>query len=412
MMKRHVAIVGSGPAGLMAASALAAHGLLVTVFEKKRGPAAKLLIAGRSGLNVSNACKVRPLLDFYEGPRTVFENIFKMFSVQDWLQFIENLGIKTFEGTSQRYFIHGLKTPPLLKAWLKDLQAQGVKFAYGMELSDFSVSESPKRVKLIFNENEIHEFDAVCLCLGGGSWRGCENKNSLEIFAKKEILCAKFTAANVGQDVAWSVAFLAEAEGLPLKNITVTSSQGTEPGEITITRYGVEGTPIYNLKNSETIFLDLKPDLTAAEILLKLSNTKENLSPLRRIKKLLNLCEAADALLFHFALPKTATLGDWVAHLKKFPLTLFKKRGLPEAISSTGGVSFEAVDENLMLKKFPGIFVAGEILDWNAPTGGFLIQGCVSQGFTAGQGILKQTPPTPSLQEGVIKKVAPLHKRG
>jgi uncharacterized flavoprotein (TIGR03862 family) len=369
----------------MAASVLADHGMAVSVFEKKRGPAPKLLIAGRSGLNISNAGSLSSLIQSYEGPAAHFKNIFHDFSVQDWLTFVKRLGVKTFEGTSRRYFIDGLTAPPLLKAWLASLKKKNVHFFYGKELTDFETS--PKGVVLTFNGSEKQKPSAACFCLGGVSWeKPGKEPQWPSLFKNKKIPLTDFSAANVGYEVKWPPAFVKEADGLPLKNITLSSSQGVTTGEIMITKYGLEGSPIYQIKNPEMIFLDLKPDLTANEILRKLHNVKENLSPLRRVKKYLKLGPGALALLYHDTKKEIVQdIEKLVPLIKNFSIPLIKKRGLEEAISSAGGVSWIALDQNLMLKKFPGIFVAGEMLDWSAPTGGFLIQACVSQGYKIGQ---------------------------
>lgn len=387
-MTKHVAIIGSGPAGLMAASVLADHGISVSVFEKKRGPAPKLLIAGRSGLNISNACSASSLIQNYEGPPPHFKKLFQEFSVEDWLGFVEKLGIKTFEGTSRRYFIKGLKAPPLLKSWMTYLKKRNVRFFYGKELTDFTTPSND--VEITFNENEKKEFSAACFCLGGVSWEKSGKEPQWPVlFKNKKIPLTDFSATNVGYEVKWCSAFIKEAEGLPLKNITLSSSYGTEAGEVMITKYGLEGSPIYRLKNPETIFIDLKPDLTVNEIYQKIQNTKENISPFRRVKKYLKLGPAALALLYHETKKEDASdVKKLVSLIKKFPIQLMKKRELEEAISSAGGVSWTALNENLGLKKFPGIFVAGEMIDWSAPTGGFLIQACVSQGYKIGNSAL------------------------
>lgn len=363
-MSKHIAIVGSGPAGLMAASVLADHGFSVSIFEKRKGPAHKLLIAGRSGLNISH------------------ESIDdKIFSTKQWLAFIHSLGIKTFKGTSHRYFIEGLKSPPLLKSWINKLKDQSVQFFYGQELTDFESYDS--YVHLQFNHEEMKKFDSACFCLGGASYEPKETPLRWpDIFKRKNISFKDFEPSNVGYSIDWKDEFLNEAEGLPLKNITVQSSQGNMPGEIVITHYGLEGTPIYSIKNPETIFLDLKPDLDLKQILSKLDQIKENLSPIRRIKKYLNLNKAAVALLFHMSnLSEKNSINEWSKIIKKFPIELKEKQNLQDAISSKGGVCFNELSDDFMLKKFPGIYLAGEMIDWDAPTGGFLIHTCVSQGY-------------------------------
>ena len=157
-----------------------------------------------------------------------------------------------------------------------------------------------------------------------------------------------------------------------------------------VTRYGLEGTPIYHLGETGPVWLDLMPGVSNAEIVTKLDRSRENLAPIRRVKKYLSLCPAALALLYHLTPPEALkSLPELVARIKRFPLALGERRPLTEAISSAGGLSFEELTDELMLKNFPGVFAAGEMLDWDAPTGGFLIQGCVSQGVLAAKGMLK-----------------------
>jgi predicted flavoprotein YhiN len=237
--------------------------------------------------------------------------------------------------------------------------------------------------------------------LGGASYEPTENPlHWPKIFTTKAIPFTPFTPSNVGYEVGWTPAFLKEAEGLPLKDIVLTTHKGKRQGELVITRYGIEGTPVYFVGTPGPALIDLKPGLTAEAVLGKLKAVKENLSPNRRIKKQLGLSPAAQALVFHLmprAILEDRSLIQLAHTIKAFPIELLSPRPLEEAISSKGGVSMKALDERLMLKKYPGIFLAGEMLDWDAPTGGFLIQGCVTQGFCAGLGInhyLKSPRPT------------------
>ncbi len=386
--QKPVAVVGSGPAGLMAAHVIASAGHRVQIFEKRSSPGRKILVAGSSGLNVTFDSPLPEFVKNFQGPSSEWKEILNRFPPQAWLDFIHRLGLKTFRGTSNRYFVTEMKGAGLLRAWVDLLKKQGVQFFFNQECLDFSVGQ--EGVELQWGEGK-GIFSAVCFCLGGGSWEPKEKPLRWpRIFMAKNIGFTEFYSANSGFKVDWPLAFLKEAEGLPLKSIVFHSKKGSRPGEIVITQYGVEGTPIYALGEVGEVWIDLKPGLTETSILGKLNASKENLSPLRRVKKYLNLSPAALALLFHCTPPKVLNdLEVLVERIKRFPLILRERQSLDEAISSSGGVAWSELNSSLMLRQFPGIFVAGEMLDWHAPTGGFLIQGCVSQGYYAGTGILK-----------------------
>lgn len=382
-------VVGSGPAGLMVADIVSQAGFRVTVIEKKQGPGKKLLIAGSSGLNITFDHPAATFHQFYTTSPSHFKKLFQSFSPQDWLKFINNLGIKTFCGTSRRYFVTGLKASPLLKVWIKKLKKQDVDFFYRTEVLDFEPGPNTKYI-LHLGDKKTLETNAICFCLGGASYEPLEQPLRWPTFFKNKGLgFVEFAAANVGYETNWPPEFLKEAEGRPLKNIVFTTQKGSLKGDLVVTHYGLEGTPIYTLGCEGMAFIDLKPDLSGENILKKLESAKEKLSPLRRAKKILNLGDNAHALLFHLGAQEAKkSLTTLATIIKKFPVSLLKKRPLDEAISSSGGLSFAELNETLMLKKHPGVFAAGEMLDWSAPTGGFLIQACASQGFLAGQGIV------------------------
>jgi uncharacterized flavoprotein (TIGR03862 family) len=387
MKRLPVAIVGTGPAGLMASHVLASEGIETRLFEKRRSPGRKLLIAGSSGLNIGYDC---PLSEFHLNYRGLgvsahFERILAEFPPERWLAFInEELGIATFKGTSRRYFVEGMKAAGLLRAWLELLKARGASVALGRELTGFSPVEGG--VRLEFAGHEAETFSAACFCLGGGSYEPEEKPLRWPAaFQAHGLKLNAFVASNVGFQVQWPAAFLKEAEGLPLKNVVLTSKRGRRAGEMVITRYGLEGTPVYFAGETGVVTLDLKPDLNADEITRRLQASKENLSPMRRVKKYLKLSPAALALVFHHSPP--SELGEMVRKLKWFPIELGERQPIDEAISSSGGLALGELNEAMMIRKTPGAFAAGEMLDWDAPTGGFLIQGCVSQGHRAGRGI-------------------------
>jgi uncharacterized flavoprotein (TIGR03862 family) len=385
-MRRNVAIVGSGPAALMAADVLSERGHRVTLFEKRKGTGRKLLVAGSSGLNVSNTLPFEEFIRHYSGPQDFWRRMISGFTPEQWIRFIEELGIGTFEGTSGRWFIEDMKASRFLQAWNQRLISRGVELRMEHECVDFE-SLSHGKVLLRFAGGSEHEFDAACLCLGGGSWEPGEVPLRWPgIFRRKGIGFTEFTPSNVGFQVAWSEAFLKESEGKPLKGIVLSSPRGSRKGDAMITRYGMEGTPVYFAGTRGTVWLDLKPDLTLAQVVSRLSSVRENLSPIRRAKKRLSLGEAALSLLFH-STPKDILsdpdLARFGAHLKHLPLEFGEPQPLSEAISSAGGVQLDELDPGLMLTKQPGIHLAGEMLDWDVPTGGFLIQACVAQGRAA-----------------------------
>lgn len=388
MMKPHkIAIVGTGPAALMAADRLSAAGQTIHLFDKRPGAAWKLFVAGSSGLNITNSMSHENFLLQYSGPKTHWEDCLRSFSNIDWVQFIEkNLGQKTFLGTSGRYFVETMHAALMVRAWKKRLESQGVRFHLGHELSDFNAELS-----LIFANGVEDKFDRVLLALGGGSYEPNEIPlRWVALLKGKGLHHIPFTPMNSGYHIAWKPEFLAEANGEPFKNIIFSNAKGARKGDLVITEYGLEGTPVYTLGEVGPAQLDLKPDLSHEAIKKKLSGAKENFSLIRRAQKYLQLNKAAMALLFHHSRPEWKTDVDaFVDGVKAFPLELLNPRPLSESISARGGVSFNELDEGLQLKRFPGIWLAGEMIDWEAPTGGFLIQGAVSQGAFAADAILR-----------------------
>lgn len=400
-----VAVVGTGPAGLMAATKAAQAGCRVTLFEKRAAPGRKLLIAGSSGLNVSYDAPLDEFCKMYkDAPAGHFEKVIAAFNNEAWLRFIGDLGLTTFKGTSRRYFVRDesrakenpksqtvMKGAPLLRVWLSRLVELGVVLESDCECVDFKGPEVELTIRNKAGEVKQRKFGAVCLAFGGGSYEPNEAPlRWLDMFKMKGIGMRPFRASNVGYEVAWSEDFLREAEGEPLKPVIFKTNRGQLEGELVVTRYGLEGTPIYRVGEVGVAMLDLLPGLSEEGALRRCLSAQENLSPLRRVKKYLNLSPAANALVFHYT--PTEAKGDLkrlVRRLKAFPLELVAPRPLEEAISSAGGVLFEEVNDSLMLQKAPGVFVAGEMLDWDAPTGGFLIQGCVSQGSWVGNAMVR-----------------------
>ncbi len=374
-----VAVVGSGPAGLMAAT----HASVwadVTVFERRSGAGRKLLIAGSSGLNITHDGPIDAFVPHYQGAsREYWHKLLGDYGPSHWIKFIEDqLGMKTFIGTSQRAFVREMKASGLLKRWLNLLEQNGVQLRTESTLTDFDENCSLK-----FQNGTQEQFDRAIFALGGGSW---ESTPPLwpDLFLKKGFQVAPFEPSNVGYEVAWKPEFLTECEGAPLKSIELKTARGSKRGELVITRDGLEGTPLYFLGVTGDAGIDLKPDLSVTEILSRLQSVRENLSPLRRAKKQLALSDTALALLFHHG--SHSDLQSLAHSIKHLQVTLKRPRPLEEAISSSGGLALSELDlSHHELKRMPRIACVGEMLDWDAPTGGYLIQACVSQGARAGR---------------------------
>ena len=378
-MRRQIAIIGSGPAGLMAADVLASQNYEVRIYEKRKRAAWKLYIAGSSGLNITNNLDMQTFLSHYTGPHEFWKRCLINFSPHDWIQFIEKkLGLGTFLGTSGRYFLETMHAAKLIRVWKKRLEDLGVQFFFDHECVNFENQNS--QVELFFSNKKSHLYSSVYFALGGASWEKTEIRWP-SMFISKGISFSEFKASNTGYEVVWKEGFIKESEAKPLKNILLKSSKGERKGDLVVTSYGLEGTPVYFFGEIGMITLDLKPDLSEAEIYKKLSSSKENLSTIRRVKKYLNLCEASNSLIFHYT--STKDLRKLAHIIKNFPLEFKNPRPLSESISSKGGIAWSEVDEDLMLRKFPNVYCLGEMLDWDAPTGGFLIQACVSHGAWA-----------------------------
>lgn len=386
MKNLSVAIIGTGPAALMAAETALRASHSVSIFERRKSVGRKLLIAGSSGLNVSNELPLDRFISHYTpSGHPLIESSLKAFTPDDWIRFINELGIETFLGTSGRYFVKDMKAARFLKAWVDRLTQNGARFYFDRECTGYSIDRD-KRIALEWaaphDSNIDSLFDRVVFAIGGGSYDddGASTRWP-SIFEKHRVRVNPFLAANVGYQVSWSEALLKEAEGKPIKNAVFKSTKGERVGEAIITKYGIEGTPIYFVGTPGPLSIDLKPSLSREEILNRLNSVRENLSPIRRAKKQLALSEAALALLFHEGSREASSnLEKFVDQIKAFEITLGASQPLSEAISSSGGIALEELDENFMLKKTPGVYAIGEMLDWDAPTGGFLIQLCASMG--------------------------------
>ena len=400
-----IVIIGGGPAGLLAAQRLAEAGHQVRLFEAQATVGRKFLVAGHGGFNLSNAEEPDRFAGRYGTEETRFTALLRHFSPTDLRAWAADLGIETFVGTSGRIFpVPAHKPADLLRAWLHRLRELGVEIntrhrwlgfasATGLRLRNEST-------ELTTGQELVVEAEATVLALGGGSWAKTGSDGAwLPLLHEIGAAVTPFTPANCGAEVAWSAFFQQKIGRTPLKNIALRVDDGAEVrGEIMLTNYGVEGTPVYTLtpqvrtalaSGDPAVFnLNLKPDLSPAALLQKLKQPRGKASFSDFLKKTLHLDPAVPTLLRETR-PDATTLDPeaLTALLMAVPLPVTGLRPLDEAISTAGGVAFSAVDTRLMLRERPGTFIAGEMLDWEAPTGGYLLQGCFSTGAWVAQGV-------------------------
>ncbi|WP_282608908.1 TIGR03862 family flavoprotein [Pelagibius sp. Alg239-R121] len=401
-----IAIVGGGPAGLMAAQILSRKNFTVTLYEAKASFGRKFLLAGRGGLNLTHSETIEQFLKRYGPNLDFFRGKISHFSPNDLRAWSDDLGVPTFVGSSGRVFPTSLKASPLLRAWLVRLRDQGVVLKPEHRLTKLAISrgQSPSRsITLdLLDQNGARledAADAVLLALGGASWpRMGSDGRWLEHLKAMGVACADFQPSNCGFDVQWSEIFAQRHAGTALKNLLLKTDAAQARGEIMIARYGVEGGGIYALgrtlreelkaDGTARVVLDLKPDLEQAKIAQRLATQRPKDSLSSRLRKSIKLSPAATALIRECVPADSLTTPDLIAQaVKAVPLTLTASQSLERAISSTGGVQIEGLSQDLMIKSLPGVFAAGEMLDWDAPTGGYLLQGTIATAVCAAEGV-------------------------
>jgi uncharacterized flavoprotein (TIGR03862 family) len=377
-----LAVIGGGPAGLRAAEVAATAGLRVTLFDGKPSVGRKFLVAGKGGLNLTHGESLDRFVTRYSGPGQpveIWESLLSDFDPAALRAWAAGLGVETFQATSGRIYPRALKAAPLLRRWIERLRGLGVRFQMNHRLISLESG------KLGFSNGTNATADAVILALGGGSWAKTGSDGGwTAIFETLGIAHHPLAPANCGWEHEWPPEVLAAAEGKPLKNIHVRVGEFTAIGELMITRYGLEGGAIYQLGAAlrampePAIGIDFKPTFTREQLVGKMEAVRRDFLHEARVRW--KLSEPAHAILARKIWPDADSLACETKHCV-IPLT--RPRPLDEAISSAGGVCWSEIDDTLMLKKLPGAFLAGEMIDWEAPTGGYLMQGCFATGTRA-----------------------------
>jgi uncharacterized flavoprotein (TIGR03862 family) len=398
---RTVAVIGGGPAGLIAAEVLARAGVAVTVYERMPSVGRKLLLAGRGGLNLTHSEPLDRLLTRYGDIDPLLKRAIEHFPPAALRAWAEELGTETFVGSSGRIFPKAMKASPLLRAWLRRLGALGVRFALRHRWLGWDHSG---RLRFAHGGREvIVAADVTILALGGASWpRLGSDATWAEVLVARGVAIAPLAPSNCGFIVAWSEA-MRRLQGTPLKRIALSFGGQSIRGEAVVTRDGLEGGAIYALSaplrdaiardGGATLSIDLRPDMPAAAVVARLAAPRGKASLANVLRKALKLPLVATALLHEATTAQGRPLGslsaDQVAALiKAVPVRLTGVQPIASAISTAGGIRFDALDNHFMLNAAPGVFAAGEMLDWEAPTGGYLLQACFASGVAAAEGAL------------------------
>lgn len=393
-----LAVIGGGPAGLMAAEVLAAAGLRVEVFDAMPSFGRKFLMAGKGGMNITHSEPREPFLARYGTRRSELEPRIDAFGPGALRQWLGELGIETFVGTSGRVFPSDMKAAPLLRAWLHRLRSAGVVFHVRHRWCGW---DSEGRLRFATPAGEVAvPAAATVLALGGGSWPQLGSDGAWgDLLARRGVTVAPLAPANCGFDVGWSEHFRSRFAGQPVKPALASFAGVAQSGEFNITETGVEGGLIYALSaplrdaiaaQGEAILrLDLAPGRSLERLVAELSRPRGRDSLANHLRRRAGIEGVKAGLLREMAPPEAfATAAGLAAAIKDLPLRLKAPRPLAEAISSAGGVDFAGLDAGLMLRRLPGVFCAGEMLDWEAPTGGYLLTACFATGRAAAMGAL------------------------
>jgi uncharacterized flavoprotein (TIGR03862 family) len=401
--KTEVAVIGAGPAGLMAAEVLAQGGAGVTIYDAMPSAGRKFLMAGRGGLNLTHSEALPEFLQRYGAARTHLAPAIDALPPDALRAWSEGLGQPTFVGSSGRVFPEAFKASPLLRAWLRRLGAMRVKFALRHRWTGWD-----QNGKLLFQTADgqhVVDASATVLALGGASWpRLGSDGGWVETLAVRGVLVTPLLPSNCAFGVQWSPVFRERHAGFPLKGVRLSFGGSSVRGEIMLTQTGMEGSPVYALSaplreemqtyGSAVLFVALRPDMSTPELTARLSTPRGKSSLATHLRRKLKLTPAAIGLIQEAALalndPLTLMPMDELAiNVNSVPVLLTSIAPIARAISSAGGIAFDELDADFMLHRLPGVFAAGEMLDWEAPTGGYLLQASFATGAAAGRGALK-----------------------
>ena len=402
-----VIVIGGGPAGLMAAEALAERGVQVDLYDAMPSVGRKFLMAGKGGMNITHSEPLEPFLGRYGSRRAQIAPLLAAFGPDPLRAWLQDLGVETFVGSSGRVFPTDMKAAPMLRAWLHRLKEAGVRFHMRHKWIGWDNTQTtPHALRFTTPDGEqTVTADAVIFALGGASWpRLGSDAAWVPLLGARGVAIAPLLPANCGFDANWSDYFHERFAGQPVKPVAirVTNVDGNvhnRQGEFVVTETGIEGSLVYALSAvirervladaGTTIELDLAPDLPLQRVMDEVTRPRGSRSMSSHLQSRIGLGGVKLGLL-HEALPKEAfaDAARVARTIKALPLPLTRPRPIDEAISSAGGVPFEALDAQLMIEQLPGVFCAGEMLDWEAPTGGYLLTACFASGLIAGRGAL------------------------
>ena len=396
--QRNIVIAGAGPAGLFAAERLAGAGHRVTIYERMPSPARKFLMAGRGGLNLTHSEPLAHLLSRYGDRSEPVVQAVETFPPAHLIDWIHGLGIETFTGSSGRVFPKSMKSSPLLRAWLKRLAGLGVTLETRKTWTGLGKDGSVHFANAD-GTIEVVRADAALLALGGASWPKLGSDGAwAKTLSDAGVTVSSLHASNAGILIPWSETVKSRFQGEPLKRIAIEAGGRRVRGEAMITRDGLEGGAIYalsreiraGLKNgSSTVTIDLRPDIDHAGLTQRLAQGNRKDSLANALRKFAGLSPAAASVLREAYAALSRDPVTLASQIKSVPLRVSGIAGLERAISTAGGVALAAVDETFMLRGFPGVFVAGEMLDWDAPTGGYLLQAAFATAASAAAGMTK-----------------------